>query len=68
MDDLLKVYRYDLNNASIRTDPIIGKDIVMKGDTYIYDDHLYLTGDISKGTFNATSGAWTEQKNSDDYL
>jgi hypothetical protein len=31
----------------------------MKGDTYIYDSHLYLTGDIRKGTFNATSGAWT---------
>ena len=43
LDDLLKVYRYNLNNAGIRTDPMIGKDIVMKGDTYIYDGHLYLT-------------------------
>ena len=39
----------------------------MKGDTYIYDGHLYLTGDIRKGTFNATSGAWTEQKNLNNY-
>ena len=68
LDDLLKVYRYDLNNAGIRTDPIIGKDIVMKGDTYIYDGHLYLTGDIHKGTFNSTSGAWTEQKNLNNYF
>ena len=68
LDDLLKVYRYDLNNAGIRTDPIIGKDIVMKGDTYIYDGHLYLTGDIRKGTFNATSGTWTEQKNLNNYF
>ena len=40
----------------------------MKGDTYIYDGHLYLTGDIRKGTFNATSGAWTEQKNLNNYF
>ena len=53
----------DLNNAGIRTDAIIGKDIVMNGDTYIYNGNLYLTGDIHKGTFNAVSGAWTEQKN-----
>ena len=43
LDDLLKVYRYNLNNAGIRTDPVIGKDIVMNGDTYIYDGNLYLT-------------------------
>jgi hypothetical protein len=42
------IYIYDLKNAGIRTDPIIGKDIVMKGDTYIYDGNLYLTGDIRK--------------------
>ena len=40
----------------------------MKGDTYIYAGHLYLTGDIRKGTFNATSGAWTEQKNLNNYF
>ena len=40
----------------------------MKGDTYIYDGHLYLTGDIRKGTFNATSGTWTEQKNLNNYF
>ena len=26
----------------------IGKDIVMNGDTYIYNGNLYLTGDIHK--------------------
>jgi hypothetical protein len=38
MNDLLKVYRYNLNNAGMRTDPVIGKDIVqeMNGDIYIY--------------------------------
>ena len=46
---LLKVYRYDLNNAGIRSDPFIGKDIVMNGDTQIYYGNLYLTGDIHKG-------------------
>ena len=35
LDDLLKVYRYNLNNAGIQTDAIIGKDIVMNGDTYL---------------------------------
>ncbi len=42
---------------------IIGKYIVMNGDTHIYSGNLFLTGDIHKGTFNASSGAWTEQKN-----
>ncbi len=40
----------------------------MKGDFYMYDGHLYLAGDIRKGTFNATSGAWTEQKNFNNYF
>ncbi len=40
----------------------------MKGDTYIYDGNLYLTGDIRKGRFNSTSGAWTEQKNLNNYF
>ena len=66
LDDLLKVYRYDLNNAGIRTDPVIGKDIVMKGDTYIYDGNLYLTGNIHKGTYS--SGNWTAQKILNDYF
>ena len=48
LDDLLKVYRYDNGIAGIRSDPFFGKDICMKGDTYIYDGHLYLTGDIHK--------------------
>jgi hypothetical protein len=63
LDDSLKVYRYNLNNAGIRTDPIIGKDIVMNGDTYIYNGNLYLTGDIHKVLFNSVSGTWTEQNN-----
>ncbi len=33
----------------------------MNGDTHIYSGNLYLTGDIHT-TFNASSGAWTEQK------
>ena len=36
LDDLLKVYWYYLNNAGIRTDPVIGKDSVMNGYIYIY--------------------------------
>jgi hypothetical protein len=68
LDDLMKVYRYDLNNAGIRTDPFLGKDIVMKGDTYIYDGNLHLTGDIYKGTFNSASGSWTQNKKLNDYL
>ncbi len=35
--------------------------------TYIYSGNLYLRGDIHKGAFNATSGAWTEQKNLNNY-
>ena len=68
LDDLLKVYRYNLNNAGIRADPVIGKDIVMNGDTYIYNGNLYLTGDINKGTFNSSTGTWTQQKNLNDYF
>jgi len=68
LDDLLKVYRYNLNIAGIRTDPIIGKDIVMNGDTCIYNGNFYLTGDINKGTFNSSSGTWTQQKISNDYF
>ncbi len=29
------------------------------GDTYIYSGNLYLTGDIHKGIFNLSTGAWT---------
>ena len=68
LDNLLKVYRYDLNNAGIRTDPIIGKDILMKGDTYIFDGNLYLTGNIYKGTFGEASGTWTGSKILNDYF
>ena len=45
-----------------------GKEICMKGDTYIYNGNLYLTGNIDKGSFNATSGAWTQEKILNDYL
>ncbi len=41
LDDLLKVYRSDLNNACIKTDPIMGGNIAIKRDTYIYDGNLY---------------------------
>ena len=66
LDDLLKVYRYNLNNAGIRTDAVTGKDIVMNGDTYIYDGNLYLTGNIHKGTYS--SGTWTGSKILNDYF
>ncbi len=52
LDDLIKGYRYNLNNAGIRTDPVIGKDIVMNGDAYIHNRDLYLTGNIHKGTYS----------------
>jgi hypothetical protein len=63
LDDMLKVYRYKDDPisgstyiAGIRTDPFSGKEICMKGDTYIYSGDLYLTGTINKGTFNSTNG------------
>ena len=73
LDDMLKVYRYLDDGligtiAGIRTDPFTGKEICMKGDTYIYNGNLYLTGNINKGSFNATSGAWTQEKILNDYL
>ena len=37
----------------------------MKGDTYTYDGISYFTGNINRGTSNATSGAWTGGKNQD---
>ena len=40
----------------------------MNGDTYIYNGNLYLTGDINKGTFNSSTGTWTQQKISNDYF
>jgi hypothetical protein len=68
LDEFLKVYRYNLSIAGIRTDPIIGEDIVMNGDTCIYHGNFYLTGDINKGTFDSSSGTWTQQKISNDYF
>ena len=47
----------------IRTGPFSGKEICMKGDTYIYSGYLFLTGDIHKETFNIATGAWTEENN-----
>ena len=35
----------------------------MKGDTYIYNGILYFTGDMNKGTFNITTGTWSQQNN-----
>jgi hypothetical protein len=65
---MLKVYRYDGLEAGIRCDAIIGKELVFNGGTYIYNGNLYLSGDINKGTFNASSGAWTQQKKLNDYF
>ena len=70
LDEMLKVYQYKddpisgaTGIAGIRSEPFTGKQICMKGDTYIYNGNLYLTGDINKGTFNITSGTWSQQKN-----
>jgi hypothetical protein len=46
LDDSLKVFRYqdDFINGwigGIRCDPVSGKEIVMKGDTYIYNGDLF---------------------------
>jgi len=75
LDDMLKVYRYKDDPisgstyiAGIRTDPFSGKEICMKGDTYIYSGNLYLTGNINKGTFNSTNGTWTQQELLNDYF
>ena len=75
LDEMLKIYRYKddpisglLAIAGIRSDPFSGKEICMKGDTYIYSGNLFLTGDIHKGAFNTTTGAWTEEKNLNNYF
>ncbi len=68
LDDTLKVYRYNGSEAGIRCDAIVGKDIVMNGDAYIYNCTLYLTGDIYKGTFNASSSARTHKKINDYFV
>jgi hypothetical protein len=72
---MLKVYRYKDDPisgatyiAGIRTDPFSGKEICMKGDTFIYSGNLYLTGNINKGLLNATSGTWTQQEILNDYF
>ncbi len=46
--------------------PVIGKEIVMNGDTHIYNGNLYLTGNIHKGTFSA--GNWTGSKILNDHF
>ena len=75
LDELLKVYQYkddvvsgSTGIAGIRSEPFSGKEICMKGDTYIYSGNLYLTGDINKGTFNSTNGTWTQQEKLNDYF
>ncbi len=40
---MFKVYRYDGLAAGIWCHAITGKDIVMNGNTYIYNGNLYLT-------------------------
>jgi hypothetical protein len=40
----------------------------MNAETYIYNGHLCLTGDIHKETFSASTGLWTQQKKLNDYL
>ena len=70
LDDMLKVYRYNDNFgngiAGIRCDPVMGKDIVMKGTTYIYNGDLHLTGKINSGVYGV-DGHWTQQKILNDY-
>ena len=75
LDEMLKVYQYkddalsgSTGIAGIRSEPFTGKEICMKGDTYIYSGNLYLTGDINKGTFNSTNGTWTQQEKLNDYF
>jgi hypothetical protein len=75
LDEMLKVYQYKDDPISgstaivgIRSETFTGKEICMKGDTYIYSGNLYLTGDINKGTFNSTNGTWTQQKKLNDYF
>ena len=68
LDEMLKVYRYDGLAAGIRCDAITGKDIVMNGNTYIYSGNLFLTGNINKGTFNSSTGTWTQQELLNDYF
>ena len=71
LDDMLKVYRYidNFGNgiAGIRCDPVLGKDIVMKGTTYIYNGDLHLTGKINYGLYGV-DGHWTQQKVLNDYF
>ena len=40
----------------------------MNGDTCICIGDFYLTGDINKGTFDSSSGTWTQQKISNDFF
>ena len=65
---MLKVYRYDGLSAGIRCDAIVGKEVVINGGTYIYNGNLFLTGNINKGTFSPSSGAWTQQELLNDYF
>ncbi len=40
----------------------------MNGDKHIYHGNVYFTGDIQKGTFSSSTGAWIEQKKLYDYF
>jgi hypothetical protein len=73
LEDITNVYRYVdglLSGwiAGIRCDPVLGKAICMKGNTYQFGGNLYLTGDIYKGVFVESSGVYTVDKKLNDYL
>jgi hypothetical protein len=75
LDDMLKVYKYKDDPisgtpgiAGIKGEPFSGKEICMKGDTYIYSGNLFLTGNINKGTFHSTNGTWTQRETFNDYF
>jgi hypothetical protein len=47
---------------------LLHKDVVVKGDTYIYNGNLYLTGNIHKGSFNNVTNTWSGDENLNDYF
>ncbi len=65
---MLKVYRYDGLAAGIRCDAIVGKELVINWDTYIYNGNLFLTGNINKETLSSSSGARTQQELLNNYF
>jgi hypothetical protein len=53
-------------SAIAGTDPVDGKDIVMKGNTYTYYDDLHLRGKINSGV-DGVDGHWIQKKRLNDY-